>query len=300
MTPATEEKRRQLSAYIQQVLEPEPAVKGVVGIGSIATGHMRPDSDIDAVIFLDPLDLYIAPAEAIWSPEDDTYHSIFDDNVEGIELDFTRLDWKQWSDPEFEWPEGRRAELASGWLAHDPAGEVARLLAQRTAYPDDVLLARLDEALVWLDQHLKGEQIRTIWDALGPAIAHDRLEAAYDYLVSAIFAANRQWRIWRNREMQVLLQLPWLPRDFADRVLSAANAPGVDQAGYNARAQMLQSLFEETIDHLIAMGLYSSAAIDQAFIRSGEEPGRAWNMAEWNKFHLARAIPGNGKAKVSS
>jgi predicted nucleotidyltransferase len=294
-TDVTKEKRAALKSFIRRVLEPEPAVKAVVGIGSIATGHVRPDSDIDAVIFLDPFDLFIAPAEAIWRPEDNTFHSIFSDNVEGTQLDFTRLDWKQWADPDIEWSEGHRAELSTGWLAYDPSGDAAHLIAVRAAYPEEVRLARLDEAIVWLDQHLSGDQPRKAWDSLGPTIAHDRLEAAYDFLVQGLFAYNRQWRIWRNREMQLLLRLPWLPEDFANRALLAANAAGHDHDGYAARAEMLHSLFKELLTQLVANGDYSAAPIDQAFIRSNDEPGRAWNMEEWNKFHQARKLPGNGQ-----
>jgi len=294
LTPATVEKREHLLGYIERVLKPEPAVKAVIGIGSIATGHMRPDSDIDAVIFLDPYDMYIAPAEAIWEPNHDSYHSIFAEGVAGIQLDFTRLDWKEWSDPGFQWPEGRRAELSSGWIAFDPSGEAAGLVAQKCDFPEELRLARLDESIVWLDQHLSGDVPQKIWDNLGPAIAFDRLEAAYDYLVHALFASNRRWRIWRNRELQVLLQLPWLPSDFIERVLVAANAPSLDQAGYVARTEMLRALFKDLLDHLISIGDYSAAPIDQAFIRSGEEPGRAWNMDEWTRFHVARGTPRNG------
>jgi hypothetical protein len=30
--------------------------------------------------------------------------------------------------------------------------------------------------------------------------------------------------------------------------------------------------------------------VDQAFLRLHEEPGRAWNMEEWNKFRIARKL----------
>lgn len=288
MTPATEQKRKQFNDFIQRVLAPEPAVKGVVGIGSIATGHMRPDSDVDAVVFFDPLDYYIVPAEAIWRADENTFHSIFDDDVEGLPVDFLRLDWQEWSDPDFEWPEGRRAELAMGWIAFDPSGEVARLIAERTTYPDDVRLERLDEAITWLDQHLSRGKPQAIWDELGPAIAHDRLQAAYDYLVQALFAYNRQWRVWRNREMDALLSLAWLPKDFEERVVVAANAPSPDEDGYQARVDSLRALFNDLLEQLIATGDYSPTPIDQAFIRRSEEPGRSWNMDEWNKFRRAR------------
>jgi len=291
MTPATIEKRKQLETFIERVLAPEPAVIAVVGIGSIASGHMRPDSDIDAIIFLEPYDLYIAPAEAIWRPQDNTFHSIFADDIQGIQFDFARLNWQQWSDPEFQWSEGWRAELSTGWNAYDPTGTVAQLISRRTAYPEELRLARLDEAIIWLDQHLKLKKPESVWESLGNAIAFDRLAAAYNYLVQALFAYNRRWRIWRNREMQTLLNLPWLPDDFASRVLLAANGPGLDWEGYITRTEMLRALFHELLEQLTASGDYSATPIDQAFIRSHEEPGRSWNIDEWNKFRQARSLP---------
>lgn len=290
MTPATEQKRKQLQQFIEDVLAGETAVKGVVAIGSMATGHMTPQSDIDAVIFLDPFDYYIVPAEAIWQPDEDTFYSIFNKQVNGIPVDFARLNWQQWADPDFVWPEGRKAELSMGWIAYDPDGAVKNLIAQRTAYPDELRLERLDEAIVWLDQHLNNETPQQIWQTLGPVIAHDRLEAAYHFLVQALFAYNRQWQPWRNREMQTLLKLAWLPHEFEGRVLTAANAPNLENDGYMARVQALSDLFADLLSQLVANGDYSNTPIDQAFIRSSEEPGRAWNMDEWNKFRRARLL----------
>lgn len=294
MTPETERMRAEFQQFISVVLESETAVKGVVAIGSMATGHMTAASDIDAIVFLDPFDLYIIPAEAIWQPDDDTFFSIFNDNINGLPLDFARLSWQEWSNPNFEWPEGRRAELGAGWIVHDPSGEVAQLINQRAVYDDELRLTRLDESLVWLDQHLNWKP-ETAWEKLGPAIAHDRLEAAYDYVVQALFAFNRRWRPWRNREMQSLLQLPWLPDNFAERVLIAANAPKLDYDGYLARINSLRDLFQELMSKLIENGDYSNTPIDQAFIRSNDEPGRAWNMDEWNKFRQIRQLSGNGR-----
>ena len=284
ITEATRQKRDDLKQFIDVVLAHEPAVQGVVGIGSIANGLARPDSDIDAVVFFDPLDLYIAPAEAIWRPSDDSFHSIFSD-TEGIQLDLARSDLARWSDPAFEWPEGRRAELADGWLAYDRDGRVAALIAERTAYTDSNRMARLDDAIVWLDEHLGGDGPQRRWDSLEPLIAHDRLQAAYGYLVEALFAANRRWRPWRNREMPALLALPWLPENFAQRLVDAANAPSFDHTGYMQRAEALRSLFDDLCRHLIAEGDYGGEhgddIVGEAFIRSHEEPGRAWNMDEW-------------------
>lgn len=292
MTPSTQEKRRQLLNFIEQVLAPEEAVKGVVGIGSIASGHMRHDSDIDAVIFLDPFDLFIVPAESWWNPTDGSYHSIFDDkdSSKGLQLDFARCRLTEWADLNFEWPEGNRAELSVGWVAYDPVGEIAPLIAQKTAYDDEIWQQRIDEALIWLDQHLTWSAPLQKWHTYGPVIAFDRLSAAYRYLVQALFAYNRQWQIWRNREMQALLQLTWLPADFENKVLIAANAPSLDEAGYMARATALTELFQELLAELMRSGDYSAMPVDQAFIRQHQEIGRAWNMEEWNRFHKMREL----------
>lgn len=290
-TPATVQKRRELAQFIAAVLAPDPAVQGVIGIGSVASGLCRPDSDIDALVFLEPFDWYVVPAEFKWRPSDGSFHSIFSEapNLEGaIDFDLARCDLAAWSDPAFDWPEGRRAEIAAGWLAFDRAGRTAELIAARADYPAALRTARLDEAITWLDQHLgeDGPQVR--WESLGPLIAHDRLQAAYDYLVQALFAYNRRWRAWRNREMTALLELPWLPAGFAARLSDAALAPSADYAGYERRVAALRGLFDDLAARLRADGEYGGDVIGEAFIRSHEEPGRAWNMDEWNELHRAR------------
>jgi GNAT superfamily N-acetyltransferase len=289
----TLQKRQDLLTFIERELASEAAVQAVIGIGSIATGLARPDSDIDAIVFLDPFDPYIVPAEFQWRPSDGSFHSIFSQEArleaESIQFDLARFDLAQWAAPEFDWPEPRRAELSEGWIAFDRSGSVTRLIAERTVYPEQIRQAKLDEAITWLDQHLADDAPERRWDDLGPIIAHSRLQAGYDYLVQALFAYNRRWRAWRNREMNSLLRLPWLPENFSQRILGALNAPSPDYPGYLARLEMLRSLFHDLINRLVADGDYTEAAIKQAFIRRHDEPGRAWNMAEWNRKHQERA-----------
>lgn len=293
LTPSTIKKREQLNLFIQSKLAMESAIQGVVAFGSLASGYARPDSDIDAVIFLDPYDEFIAPAEAIWRPRDDSFHSIFSNEPgikeEGIEFDFIRLDMQKWSEPEFEWPEGYKAELCTGWIAFDPNGLISALIAQKTIFDDQTRMERLDEAITWLDQHLGEDTPRKKWQTLGPTIAHDRLEAAYFYLVQGLFTYNRRWRPWRNREMSTLLQLPWLPAQFNERAIFAANAPSLDYQGYSERAQTLQDIFQEFLTRLVSDGDYGDDPIGEAFIRAHEEPGRAWNLEEWNRKHRQRS-----------
>lgn len=293
---AIEQKRHDLLTFLERALVPYPAVKGVVAVGSIAAGNARPDSDIDAVVFFDPYDPHIVPAEFRWRPSDGSFHSIFSD-VEGIEFDLVRVDMARWSAEGFLPEEGQLAELAAGWIAFDRDGSVARLVERLTAYPEELRQARIDEAITWLDQHLGEDGPEVRWDSLGPLLAHDRLDAAYHYLAQALFAYNRRWRSWRNREMTGLLALPWLPEEFPDRALLAIGAPSLDFAGYMARVETLLGLFDDLLTRLVEDGLYTEDPIGEAFIRGAEEPGRAWNMDAWNAAHkqlVARYQPSDG------
>ncbi len=285
-------KRQELLNFIRQVLEPEPSVQAVIAIGSLASGHVRPDSDIDAIIFFDPLDWYVIPAEFIWLPDDGTFHSIFSEDKAlhqtGIQIDCRRLDLNKWSDPSFNWPEGCRAEFSGGWIAFDRDGSVGHLISERTTYSNELRRRRLDDAITWIDQHLHFSDPLARWHNLGPAIAHDRLQAAFQNLVEAFFAYNHRWIPWRNRQMGSLLQLKWLPVDFEDRVLVAANAPNLNHDGYVARLQMLRELFDEFLAQLINDGLYKQDPVEEAFIKSHDQPGYAWNMAEWNEKNHQR------------
>jgi predicted nucleotidyltransferase len=292
MTPATQWKRQQLAHFIRLKLEPESAVQGVLVVGSVAAGTAHEGSDIDAVVFLSPFDLYVTPAESIWRESDDSFHSIFEEDMDlqenGLQLDFKRLDWRIWRDPSHDWPEPMRAELGNAWVAFDRTGEVGRIVTERTRYESETRLARLDEAIIWLDQHLNYDSPEKRWRTLGPIIAHDRLHAAYEYLVQALFAYNESWRIWRNREMTALLQLPWLPKKLDSHLLTALSAPAHDHAGFSERAETLGQIFREILNRLIDESIYGDDPVSEAFIRSNEEPGRAWNMEDWNKKHQER------------
>jgi predicted nucleotidyltransferase len=285
VTEATGRKREELLDFIGRKLAPQPAVRAVVGIGSIANGRARADSDIDAFVFLDPFDLYLVPAESIWRPEDDTFHSIMGD-AEGIQLDFHRIDLPRWRDPAFEWPEPTRAELAAGWVAFDRSGEVSELISLRTAYPEGVRQSILDDAIPLVRDHLEPDVVARCWDTLGPVVAGDRLQAVYEYLVKALFAYNRRWRTWRNREMSALLDLPWLP---SDQLQAVAISSGHDRTAYLERADALRRWADRLVDQLVADGTYGADTPDfEAFVRAHDEPGRAWNMDEWNAEHARR------------
>ena len=287
-TTATIHKRQQLDDFVDQFLKPEPAIRAVVGVGSIAFGTMRPDSDIDAVLFMDPVDHYIVPSEFVWIPKANTFHSIFDPAVPKtrIQFDFFHFDLAEWSDPNFEWPEGQCAAFVDSWRVYDRDGSVARLFAKRTAYTESIRMAHLDKALLDM-QTIRGDPAR-LWESLGAAVALDRAQSAYDALVRGLFAYNRRWRPWRVREMTHVLTLPWLPPDFATRVISALNAPSMDLKGYCQRFSAIGGLGNDLLAQLAGEPAYGSNPIGQAFTRICNQPGYAHNMDEWNAEHAKR------------
>jgi len=288
MNAASQTKRTELSTFIQREVVPTTAVQGVIVIGSVAKGIARPDSDIDAVIFLDPYDLYAVPAESKWQPDQGTFHGIFSKVEDGIQLDFKRVDLKQWSAPDHAWPESICAELSEGWVAFDRHGHIQPLIGERTKFSDDIRQARLDDAIVRLDWLLNPAKVEQTWAALGATTAHYRLHSAYDYLVQALFAYNRRWRTLHSRELSDLITLPWLPAQFEEQLLQATNALAVDHDRYQQRVMVLRQFFNDLLVQCQQDGLYGPDALSEAFIRQHDEPGRNWNMEEWTRLHQQR------------
>jgi hypothetical protein len=288
MNPATARKRTELSRFIQQEVVPETSVQGVVVIGSVAKGIARGDSDIDAVIFLKPFDLYAIPAEFKWRSDDGSFHGIFREVENSIQLDFKRLNLQAWSKPTYVWPESICAELSEGWLAFDRDSHIQKLIAERTYFNDEIRQKRLDDAIVHLDWLLRDSSTERTWETQGAKIAHYRLHSAYDYLTQALFAYNRHWRTLRSRELPDLLKLPWLPQKFDEQLILATNALSVTKDGYQRRVTTLQQFFNELMTKCRQDGIYGGDAVSEAFIRQHDEPGRNWNMDEWNQKHEER------------
>lgn len=289
----TARKRQQLLDYTRTHLVPHTSVFAVIAVGSVAAGLARADSDIDAVVFMDPLDLYVAPAEAIWRPDDDTYHSIFstDPDLDGIQLDFTRLDLSTWRDPAHRWPEHTCAALADGWLVFDRSGQVSALLAERTSMSNERRRQILDEVLVAAAGLLRQDP-GSVWASLPAAEAFDRLQTAYEELVRGLFAYNHKWRPWRGRALRSLSGLAYLPRALSDDLEGAVRTSGDGLEAYSARSRLLGLALDQLIDQLHQDDDYGPDAVSEAFIRLHDEPGRAWNIADWSINRTQPSKPG--------
>jgi hypothetical protein len=135
---------------------------------------------------------------------------------------------------------------------------------------------------------LKDSTAKRTWETLGAKIAHYRLHCACDYLIQALFAYNRRWRTLRSRELSDLLNLPWLPEEFDEQLLLVTNALSATKERYQQRVTILHRFFIELLATCQRDGLYGENAVSEAFIRQHDEPGRDWNMDEWNKKHKER------------
>jgi len=282
-------KRSQLHTFIQQELQTEVAIRGIVVVGSVAAGTAGIGSDIDAVVFLEPLDLYAVPAEFQWCQSDGSYHGIFVDIPDAIQFDFKRVSLCEWAREEFEWPEPTKLELSLGWIAFDVDGAVAKLIERKTTFSEALRRSRLDHALVQLDQLLTNDKVEDTWERHGAAAAHDRLNEAFEQLTGAVFAYNKRWRSWRSREQSYLQQLNWLPELLKTNALGLVIPTSGDKNGYVERANLLRTCFFELIQQCQSEGLYRDDPISEAFVRCFDEPGRDWNIATWVQRHNARS-----------
>ncbi|WP_203566405.1 nucleotidyltransferase domain-containing protein [Aestuariimicrobium ganziense] len=118
------------------------------------------------------------------------------------------------------------------------------------------------------------------WQTLGPAEAHDRLNALWEALVAGCYAVNSTWLPYRGRAARGLGSLDWSwPQD---DLLTLVAAPGHDQQAHHRRAEALTAAFEALLERLRDEVDYGDDPIFAAFLRALDEPGRAWNMDEWN------------------
>jgi hypothetical protein len=66
------------------------------------------------------------------------------------------------------------------------------------------------------------------------------------------------------------------------------NALSATQEGYQQRVVALRYCFNELVAKCQQDRLYGENAVSEAFIRQYDEPGRNWNMDEWNRKHEER------------
>ena len=129
---------------------------------------------------------------------------------------------------------------------HDPEGEITRLKQSVVSYPE-ALRERIVQDSLWAAEF-------SLWSCRNFADVADVYNATgcmtrvAQFLVHALFALNKEYFVSDKYANRLIEQFPSRPHDFTSRLASVLAAPGADTAGLKRSAELLTSLWLETID----------------------------------------------------
>jgi hypothetical protein len=261
-----------------------PEFVAALVVGSAAHGEARPDSDVDCVLIFDKLDEAIVPAEFVWVPATDSYHTIFD--VEASEVGGIQIDAKRVTLDDFcqaAWPEELKHDLAHALVIHDRNQTVTGVLESRVAYSESLRESRMRDHLVWTEYYLEEWRLLAWIERGGIVGAHDQLTAALEEFIQLLHAYNREWLPWRYRWLTSAQRLSWLPSDYARRTAEITTHVSANKESVLERRNGIVSLLDDTRDRLESEGLL--AGPEEAFIASHPGLGYAHNFDAWQRAH---------------
>ncbi|CAN5520235.1 hypothetical protein BH09CHL1_BH09CHL1_13010 [soil metagenome] len=270
--------------FVRRKLEIWPEFVAALIVGSVAHGEARSDSDLDCVMVFDKLDEAIVPAEFVWVPATDTYHTIFEvdaSDVVGIQIDAKRIELDEFRHQE--WPEGFKHELAHALVLYDRQQSVSKILESRLAYPEPLRLARMHTHLGWVGYYLEEWRLLRWLERGGIGDTHDQLTAAFEELMQLLHAYNSEWLPWRNRWMASTRRLSWLPHGFPQRSVEITSRIDATKESVLKRRHEINFMLDETLDRLQSEGIISDP--DEAFIAAHPGLGYAYNFDAWRKAH---------------
>jgi hypothetical protein len=270
--------------FVHRKLEVWPEFAAALIVGSVAQGEARSDSDVDCVLVFDRLNEAIVPAEFVWVPATDAYHTIFE--VEALDVGGIQIDAKRIGLHEFrhqDWPEGFKHELAHALVLSDSQQTVSNILESRLAYPEPLRLSRIQTHLTWTAYHLEEWRLLRWLDRGGFEDTHDQLTVAFEELIQLLHAYNSEWLPWRNRWISSARRLSWLPSDFSQRSVQITSRIDATKESVLRRRSEISFMLDDTRDRLQSEGMISDP--DEAFIAAHPGPGYAYNFDEWRKAH---------------
>ena len=257
-----------------------PNVVAVVLGGSFARGLARSESDVDLGLYYReaspfPVDHLRSVAESIcvpgtiptvtnfyeWGPwvnggawiqtpagkMDFLYRNL--DQVETVIEEGCRGVWRH--DFDQQPPYGFRSVVYFGETyicvpLHDPDSEITRLKQSIANYPE-ALRERIVQDSLWAGEF-------SLWSCRGFADVADVYNATgcmtriAQYLVQALFALNREYFVSDKYANRLIDQFLSRPHDFTYRLASVLANPGADTAGLRRSAELLTSLWLESVD----------------------------------------------------
>ncbi len=270
--------------FVQRKLEIWPEFTAALIVGSVAHGEARANSDVDCVFVFEHVDERLVPAEFVWFPAMDTYHTIFDieaSDVGGVQIDAKRLSMAQFAMDE--WEEGFKHDLASAIVVFDRNGTIAPLLEKRLQYPDSLRLARICEHYGWAGYYSEEWRVQA-WSKRGGLLCtHDQLTAAFEEIVRLLHAYNRTWLPWRYRWLISVQKLPWLPDGFEEDARVIQSDLALTEESLTQRQKAVAHILDTIGCKLRVERLLADPA--QAFLATHPELGYAHNMEAWKRGH---------------
>jgi nucleotidyltransferase-like protein/uncharacterized protein DUF4037 len=273
------EKERTLNDIVDR-LRSIPNLVAVVLGGSYARGFARSESDIDIGLYYReaspfPVDRVRSIAESICIPGstptvtdfygwglwvnggawietptgevDFLYKDL--DQIETVIEEGCRGVWRH--DFDQQPPFGFRSVVYFGETyicipLHDPEGEITRLKQSVVSYPE-ALRERIVQDSLWgaefsLWSCRKFADLADVYNATGC------MTRVAQFLVHALFALNKEYFVSDKYANRLIDQFPSRPHDFTSRLANVLAAPGADTAGLKTSAELLTSLWLETID----------------------------------------------------
>ena len=282
--------------FVHRKLEVWPEFVAALIVGSVAHGEARSDSDVDCVLVFERLDEAIVPAEFVWVPATDSYHTIFEveaSDVGGIQIDAQRVTLDDFRGQE--WPESFKHEYAHAFVLFDRHQAVAEILKKRVAYPESLRLSRIRDHVSWAAYYLEEWRLLGWIDRGGIESAHHQLTAAFDELIQLLHAYNREWLPWRYRWTVSAQRLSWLPDDYPRRAVEITSRISANKESVLRRRSEISSMLDNTLERLQTEGLLADP--DEAFIAAHPGLGYAHNFDAWRAAHQklvgTRGMPGN-------
>lgn len=270
--------------FVQRKLERFPEFTAALIIGSVAHGEARADSDVDCVFVFECMDERLVPAEFIWSPTTDTYHTIFE--VDASEVSGVHIDAKRVSAAQFfadEWTEGFKHDLASAIVVFDRNGTITPFLGKRLEYPDLLRSSRIHEHYGQANYYSEEWRLRAWVKRGGLLCAHDQLTAAFEEIIRLLHAYNKVWLPWRYRWLISAQRLPWLPDGFEKSMQMIQTNVALTEESLMQRQKAIAILLHVVGSRLQAEGLLANHG--EVFQATHPELGYAHNMGAWSKGH---------------
>ena len=266
------EKRRNIARRIDALLGEHPGVTSVYVFGSVASGHVDEQSDVDITLVcrsnILPLSVRKETLTSIgsdWQFDDPLLDNPIWDVQDNIVVDGIRVELHYQTAPAISnvldqvvqngatttekvprRPYTVAALVQRAWLLRDKDGVFHRWLEQTEVYPQRLKLNILRHYAPILRDSV--EEFKTSAERqLGPLVSHFFLFFGADALTSLLFALNEMYDPADRREERTILPtLPRVPRDFISRFTYVLEGP-FDDPGALKRALAFEKLASEVL-----------------------------------------------------